>query len=274
MPAGTTLDAADPDPEYLRVTREVHDSFSWDLHRAHELAVFCSFAVPSISRILDETGEFARHGQERYDDTVALLREIGRDGPASAHGRAAIRHLNRIHRPFAIPNEDLLYVLATLVVVPVRWIGRYGWRSLAEHEIRAAVCYYRVAGRLMGITRIPGTYEEFAAYLDAYQRDRWSLTPEGQRLAASLADVLASWFPRLARPFVLRCVTAALGRPLQQALGLPEPSGLTRAGVHTALRARAVIIRLAPALRRRGPRLRRLRSYPFGYEVGELGPAR
>lgn len=101
------------------------ETFGWEVHWALELAIFHTFAVPGVSKILDQTGEFTHRGQKRYDDTVVLLREKGREGPASLQGRAAIR-MNWIHRPYHISNNDLVYVLATFIVIPVRWIGRYG----------------------------------------------------------------------------------------------------------------------------------------------------
>jgi hypothetical protein len=263
-----------PDHDYLRTFRYAFDeTFGWEVHRALELAIFHTFAAPAISKILDQTGEFAHRGQKRYDDTVALLREIGRDGPASLRGRAAIRRMNWIHRPYRISNDDLIYVLATFIVIPVRWIGRYGWRDLTADEIRAAVQYYRTAGRLMGIRQMPETYPEFAGYLDAYERDHHSFTEANRRLAVSLIEVIGAWAPRPARPLARQCVAAALGSPLRGALGLPEPSGFIRAGLHAALQARAALIRLIPLLRnaRRSPR--RLRSYPDGYALSELGPA-
>jgi hypothetical protein len=169
MPACPSLaEHSTADSDYLTTFRHAYtETFGWETHRACELAIFHTFAVPGISSILDQTGEFARRGQKRYDDTVALLREIGRDGPASRRGRAAIRRMNWIHRPYAISNDDLIYVLATFIVIPVRWIGRYGWRGLTADEIRAAVRYYRTVGRLMGIRQMPTTYPEFAGYLDA-----------------------------------------------------------------------------------------------------------
>jgi hypothetical protein len=181
--------------------------------------------------------------------------------------------MNWIHRPYRISNDDLIYVLATFIVVPVRWIGRYGWRDLTADEIRAAVRYYRTAGRLMGIRQMPETYPEFAGYLDAYERDHHSFTEANRRLAVSLIEVIGAWAPRPARPLARQCVAAALSSPLRRALGLPEPSGFIRAGVHAALQSRAALIRLLPLLRnaRRSPR--RLRSYPHGYALSELGPA-
>jgi len=275
MPARLSLtEPSSPDRDYLRTFRHAFgETFGWETHRAHELAIFHTFAVPGISKILDQTGEFAGRGQKRYDDTVALLREISSDGPASPRGRAAIRRMNWIHRPYAISNDDLIYVLATFIVIPVRWVERYGWRDLTADEIRATVHYYRTVGRLMGIRQMPATYPEFAGYLDAYEADHHSFTEANRRLAVSLIEVIGAWAPRPARPLARRCVVAALGPPLRRALGLPEPSGLVRAGVHAALLSRAAFIRLIPPLRRARPGPRRLRSYPHGYELSEVGPA-
>jgi hypothetical protein len=264
----------EPDRDYLHIFHLTFDAaFGWEVHRALELAIFHTFAVPSISEILDRTGEFAHRGQKRYDDTVALLREIARDGPASLHGRIAIRRMNWIHRAYGIGNDDLVYVLATFVVVPVRWIRRYGWRNLAEHEVHAAVMYYREVGRLMGLRRIPPTYAGFASYLDTYERQHRSFSEANRRLAVSLIEVFEAWFPRLVRPFVRRCVVAGLDRPLRDALGLPEPSRSVRAGVHVALRFRAALIRLLSPLKLGRKGSRRSRSYPHGYGLTDLGPA-
>lgn len=275
MPAGSPLtEPLDPNRDYLLIFRLTFDAaFGWEVSRALELAIFHTFAAPSISAILDQTGEFAHRGQKRYDDTVALLREIARDGPASPRGRTAIRRMNLIHRTYDISNDDLIYVLATFVVVPVRWIGRYGWRDLTENEIHAAVNYYRILGRLMGIRQIPPTYAAFASYLDAYEREHHSFSEANQRLAVSLIQVFEAWFPPPVRPLTRGCIVAVLGQPLRRVLGLPEPSGLVRAGVHVALRSRAALMRLFPGLRRGRKGSRQLRSYPCGYALGDLGPA-
>jgi hypothetical protein len=273
MPAGPASTEPPHPDEYLTIFHRAFAALDWESHRAHEHAIFCTFAIPSISAILDQTGEFAHRGPRRYDDTVALLREIGRDGPDSPRGHAAIKHLNGIHRPYNIANADLLYVLATFVVVPVEWIRLYGWRHLTDDEIQATVTYYQALGRLMGIREIPRHYAEFASYLDDYERGHRSFAEANRRLAVSLIEVMAAWFPRALRPLARGCIAAALGRPLRQALGLPEPSGLIRAGVHVALRSRAALTRVIPPLRHRRKSPRRLRTYPCGYTLNEIGPA-
>ncbi|MDR6974260.1 hypothetical protein J2X68_000938 [Streptomyces sp. 3330] len=102
--------------------------FPWDYMQGVSVAFLRDYGVPRISRLLDRTQEFERAGQKRYDDTVLIAYEMVRHGMDSPHGRATARHLNRIHGRYRIANEDYLYVLATTVVGPKRWIDRYGWR--------------------------------------------------------------------------------------------------------------------------------------------------
>ena len=273
MPAGPhSTEPLVPDRDYLLIFHAISDAFGWDVSRALELAIFHTFGTPSISEILDRSGEFAQRGQKRFDDTVALLQEAAREGPSSPRGRMAIKRMNLIHRVYDINNDDLIYVLATLVVVPVRWIRQYGWRGLTADEVRATVNYYREVGRLMGIRQIPPTYAELASYLDAYELETHAFCEANRRLAVSLIRVMEGWFPPPVRPLTRQCILAALGQPLRDVLGLPEPSGAARACVHFALWSRAVLMRKFPLLRqgRKGPR--RLRTYPHGYALRDLGP--
>jgi len=50
--------------------------FPWDMNQALSFALFRTFAVPSIGRLLHETGEFEARPQKRYDDTALLLDEV------------------------------------------------------------------------------------------------------------------------------------------------------------------------------------------------------
>ena len=108
--------------------------FPWDYRRALELALLRTFAVPSIADLLVATGEFARFAQRRYDDTAILMGELGAYGYDSERGRTALRRINRAHGHYRIPNDDMLYVLSTFVIDPVRWIDRHGWRRLLHNQ--------------------------------------------------------------------------------------------------------------------------------------------
>src|ERR1700710_2953678 len=71
--------------------------FPWDFNQSLGLALFRTYAVPSIGRLLYETGEFTERTQKRYDDTGLLLDAVGEHGLDSDLGRGAIRRINRMH---------------------------------------------------------------------------------------------------------------------------------------------------------------------------------
>ena len=52
--------------------------FPWDNLQALSFALFRTYAVPSIGRLLDGTSEFTDRVQKRYDDTGLLLEEVQR----------------------------------------------------------------------------------------------------------------------------------------------------------------------------------------------------
>ena len=83
-------------------------------------ALFRTYAVPSISGLLAETGEFERRPRKRYDDTELILAEMLENGLDSPRGRAALARMNAMHGRFPIANEDMLYVLSTFIFEPIR----------------------------------------------------------------------------------------------------------------------------------------------------------
>jgi hypothetical protein len=238
--------------------------FPWDTERALELAFYRTYAIPSIARLLERTGESVERPQKRYDDTRILIATFCEHGYDSELGRRAIRQMNRIHGGFAISNEDYLYVLSALVLEPIRWNARFGWRPLIEAEKLATFSFWREVGRRMSIRDVPETYAELEKFNVDYERANFAYTEAGHRIAVAARDL------RRGRAIV----HALLDQPLLEALGLPSPSPRFRRLVEEGLRARARTVRLLPA--RRTPRLRTLerhRTYPGGYELEALGPA-
>jgi hypothetical protein len=252
-----------------------HD-FPWDTEVALALAFFRTFAVPSIAALLDATGQFARAGQKRYDDTTLLLAEFLEHGPESARGRAAIRRINRIHGEHGISNQDYLYVLTTFIFEPVRWNARYGWRSLTDGEKLAGFHLWRRVGELMGIADLPETYEAMEAFNQRFERERFQRTPASERLGKATLAIATSRLPAIPglRRLALHAVSSILDRPVRQAMGFPEPHRAVAALVHTLLRLRAQVLRtLWPP--RRAPYLvttRKTPTYPDGYSIDTLGP--
>jgi hypothetical protein len=270
------IEALDPHRDFHEIYRlSATYEFPWDMTQALSLALFRTYAVPSIGGLLARTGELTGRTQKRYDDTVLILDAVLEHGPESAEGRTAIRRMNRMHAHWGATQDDLRYVLATFVVTPIRWLETFGWRPLTEHERIAAAEYYRDLGRRMGIRDIPATWQRFARDMDAYEREHFAPDAGAHAVAEATLRLVATFppFDRLPKPVMRRITLALLDPALLAALGLPRPTRVERRLARAGLRARGRVVRWLPA--RRAPRYARempqIRSYPGGYDVGELG---
>jgi hypothetical protein len=247
--------------------------FPWDFTRALELALYRTYAVPSIGRLLAETAELTERAQKRYDDTSLLLDAIVEHGFGGDQGKTAIRRINQMHRSYDISDDDMRYVLCTFVVMPKRWIDAYGWRRMSRHEIVASVVYYRTLGLHMGIKDIPETYEEFEACLDSYEAAHFAWDEDARRVSDATLDLMASWYPRPLAPLLRTTTLALLDDSLLHAFRYTPPSAATRAWVRRAVRLRGRAVRLMPP--RRAPHFARqnweIKGYPYGYRVADLG---
>ncbi|HYJ68293.1 MAG TPA: oxygenase MpaB family protein [Nocardioidaceae bacterium] len=265
----------DPAVDYERITRiSTAYEFPWDTAMSLSLALFRTFAVPSIGGLLHETGEFTTRPQKRYDDTSLILDAIGLHGMASPRGRAAIRRMNQLHRTYDISNDDMAYVASTFVVVPTRWNAAYGWRRLLPIEIDAAVAYWDALGRRMGIQGLPTTYEGFERLMDGYEREHFAFDPRCRAVADATLDLAATFYPGVGQRMARSVTLSLLDAPLLRALGYDQPSPHVRAAAEAMLRLRARAIRRLPPRRRpfSAERLRWVRSYPNGYVIDRLGP--
>ncbi|TDC99943.1 DUF2236 domain-containing protein [Saccharopolyspora terrae] len=265
--------ALDPDRDHYEIFRLllVYE-FPWDITKALELALFRTYAVPSIGGLLDRTGELTQRPQKRYDDTRLILFEIFYWGANSDRGLRALDQLNAIHSRFRISNDDYLYTLATFVVTPVRWIEQFGWRRLHPNEVRALTNSMRYLGQGMHISDIPETYDEFAKLLNDYERDQFAVDHGGRRVADATLKLFTSWYPRPIAPVLKHAAKAAMDPPLLAALRYPKPSATARKIAHWALYVRAQLLRVGPTRPDSRPVLPVSLSYPNGYEIEELGP--
>ncbi|MFB7982252.1 oxygenase MpaB family protein [Streptomyces vinaceus] len=264
----------DPDKDFLAIYRLTATyEFPWDMTRALELALFRTYAVPSIGRLLAETAEFTGRPQKRYDDTSLLLDAVVEHGFESDTARTAIRRVNQMHRAYDITNEDMRYVLCTFVVIPARWLDAYGWRPLTHHERRAAANYYAELGRHMGIRDIPGSFEEFEETLRTYEEAHLGWDEGGRKVAESTLALMASWYPAPLAPATRALVLSLLDEPLLSAFRFESPRPPVKRLFRGALKLRGRAIRLLPP--RKAPHYARqnpeIKGYPHGYDVGELG---
>ena len=247
--------------------------FPFDTTRALEFALYRTYCVPSISGLLDRTGEFARGPQKRYDDTDIIVSELMEWGYDSDRGKRALRRMNALHGRFQISNDDFLYVLSTFVFEPIRWNASYGWRPMCEQERLGMFHFWREVGRRMKIKDIPDDYATFEQFNVEYEAKQFRYSDANHRVGAATRDLFASWFPRPFAPLVRRAIYAMMDDPLLDAFGFPRPSGFMRRAARGAVRLRGWAAGLLPP--RTAPRLRtemRHPSYPAGYEIERLGP--
>jgi hypothetical protein len=277
MPRPTVLDQInrlDPLTDHQRIVfLSTRYDFPFDTTRSLEFALFRTFCVPSISAVLDRTGEFQRRAQKRYDDTDIIVSEMMEWGYDSDRGKAALRRMNQLHSRFAIANEDFLYVLSTFVYEPIRWNARFGWRPMVEKEQLALFYFWREVGRRMNLKGLPADFTAFERYNVAYERANFCYTEANHRVGAATRDLFASWFPVVLRPLVRSAIYALLDEPILDAFGFPRPSRFTRALVTGALTVRARVLGWLP--RRQRPVLRTAMkhpTYPTGYRIDQLGP--
>ncbi|MEJ7634061.1 oxygenase MpaB family protein [Aeromicrobium sp.] len=264
----------DPETQFEEISRlAVYHEFPWDYQQALSFALFRTYAVPSIGRLLFDTGEFVERTQKRHDDTALVLETVLSAGIESRDGRAAVRRMNQMHGSYDISNEDMRYVLATFVVVPQRWLRDYGWRDSSEIEIAAGLRYYQRLGELMGIKDLPEDFAGFEALMDAYEIEHFTPDPKTRAVAEATLELLISFYPRiLARPVEVFS-RALMDDRLLAAFEFKRPPRLVVALARGGLRLRGRIERFMPP--RRTPRfatdLNRIRTYPGGFMVERLG---
>ncbi|GAW50100.1 MULTISPECIES: oxygenase MpaB family protein [unclassified Nocardioides] len=267
-------DALDPVTDFVEIYRNVvmHE-FPWDMNQALSFALFRTYAVPGIGRLLDATGEFTGDVQRRYDDTALLLEPPTRLGFDHPESKAAIRRINAMHRAYDIPDHEFRYVLSTFVVVPKRWLDDYGKRPMTAHEVEASVHYYRALGRHMNIKDVPETYAGFEELMDSYEAEHFAFDAGARRVADSTLALMKTFYARPVRRPAGLFAQALMDQPLRDAFRYDAPPVAVQRASRAALKARGVALRAFPARRR--PKqvedISWIRSYPDGYDVEQLG---
>ena len=224
--------ALDPERDHERIVflSTCYD-FPFDTTRALEFALFRTFCVPRIARLLDGTGEFRNRAQKRYDDTDIIVSELMEHGYSSERGSRALARMNAQHGRFKIANDDFRYVLSTFIYEPIRWNARFGWRKMCETERLAHFHFWLQVGERMGIKDIPADYTAFERYNIAYEQRHFRYTEASRRMGAATIELFANWFPRLLRPLVRRSMYAIMDDAVIAGFGFPKPSPAMRAFV-------------------------------------------
>jgi hypothetical protein len=246
--------------------------YPWLIRKSLEFGLFRTYAAPRMTKILQATGQFAQHGQKRYDDTTLLLAGIAQHGYDSDYGRMAIARMNQMHSRWHIHNEDMLYVLSTFIYEPRRWHEKYGWRKPTRIGNLANYHFWCEVGRRMGIKDIPATYEAYEAFNRRYEREMFAYAASNELIGRKTLEVFKSWYPAPLRPLVEEVALSFMDDRLLNAFGFKKPHSIIRWTAHIGLKLLAFVLRFMPP-RKEPYHFVDLptRTYPDGFEVAELG---
>lgn len=253
----------------------VQHSFSTEMRAGFFIAYYRNFAIPSIARTLAERGETTARPMKRSYDTGIVIHEIIVNGFNSDRGQAMVELLRRVHKGVPGSGEDFLYVLMTLLVIPLRWVERHGWRKPTQAEIDATMAFYTELGKQMGLGPVPASFEEAGQFLDDYENRNMAPSPEGAALLNATAEALAVRLPGRLKGKAPVVISLMMDKPLVvAALGLkPAPKWLQTA-FNAVIRVRALLTRFTPLSD--APSFTPGKSgsavYPNGYELHEIGP--
>ncbi|MFP2896691.1 oxygenase MpaB family protein [Corallococcus sp. 4LFB] len=248
--------------------------FPFDIVRSTEIALFHTYGSRSVSRLLDRTGEFRKHGQKRYDDTRLLIARFMQCGWDVEAGRQSLEQMNHIHSFFRIPNEDFLFVLWTFIDFPIQWMRDYGWRPFTAHEREAWFHYWCKIGRRMGLKDIPEDKAAYDAFIRDYEAREFVPNEASHRVAQSTVDILAGWVPRPLRPLVSPISLSLVPPRLLPAIQFESPPAWVGGLVRGALKLRKHVKRHV-SLERYPSILETTlnRTYPGNaYRIEGLGP--
>ncbi len=182
------------------------------------------------------TGELknSETSSKRAADTGVLVLEFGLNKPTSERAIQAIARMNFLHSRYQkagkITNNDLLYVLSTFALEPVRWISRYEWRSLTDVELCAFGTFWKNMGDAMDISyeilhsSAKGWQDglhwlsEIKQWSDEYEETHMVPAKTNRKLADSLLKSLLPRKPARCREPYMKIVAVLLGDRVRQSM--------------------------------------------------------
>lgn len=266
----------DPDTDWQEIYKRL---VLWELaaeaRLGFQLAFYRPFAVPRMAAVLEKTGHFRRDTTRRAYDTGLVMHEIIWGGADSERGRRMVRMMNALHHRPDVHQEDLTYILNALIVVPTRFMDRYGWRRVTAIERKATWRFYDELGRRMHIADRPTSYSDAEEKLRSYEARMLAASDAGTKLTAAVLTVLRDRIPAPGRPLATQITSVLVGDPaVSRALSLPVPSQLLGWLITAAAAVRRVVQRRSPPSQQPSfwPGRPAGSLYPRGYSLEQLGP--
>ncbi|KAK5172745.1 uncharacterized protein LTR77_002865 [Saxophila tyrrhenica] len=224
-------------------------------------ALFKTYGIPSISKLLVQTGQLADEAtaSKRAADTGVVLTEVILHHPSSPRAIDGIARMNYLHSTYRkagkISDADMLYTLSLFALEPIRWTDQYEWRKVNEVERCAMGTYWRYMADAM---EIPLTllhshksgWTDGLHFLD--ELEEWSIAYEAGAMvpaksnytvARGTVEVGLFNVPRRLRPMCMPFVSALLSPHLRKAMMFPDPPQWTTATLDVLVCIRKVVLR-------------------------------
>lgn len=235
--------------------------FPWAFEVSLAASLFYPFGIPSISKVLAKTGQFkdVHVASKRTADTACFVVDMSQYPPESERACAAISRMNYIHGQYqkSVKNEDLLYTLALLAWLPVRFIQRWEWRILDDAEVYAVGVYWNSIGDAMGLSYQPmedflsspqaRDGREFMEYLrlwsEHYELENMRHDPLNIQAAKQTEEVLMYGVPRCLRGSARQALSSLMDERMRMALHYPRPHPIIHLIVHGTLQLRKMYLR-------------------------------
>ncbi|KAK2760709.1 hypothetical protein FQN54_001944 [Arachnomyces sp. PD_36] len=245
---------------------EIHRNFSWlefpfVVEKALQFALFRTYGIPSISRLLVQTTEFTTpdNAPKRYVDTATLIGEFMVHPPSHPRTLDAISRVNYLHNGYRrggkILDDDMLYTLSLFAIEPARWIETYEWRSLSDLEKCALGTFWKSIGDAMEISyeELPSGkvgfrdglhwLEEMTVWSRGYEARNMVPAKTNRQTADETVNVLLWMVPGFMRPLGLSFVSYMMDERLREAMMYDPPSRLSSALFSTLFSLRKFYLR-------------------------------
>ncbi|KAH6615010.1 hypothetical protein C7974DRAFT_320671 [Boeremia exigua] len=216
--------------------------FPWITGKALSFALFKTYGIPTISKLLCETQQLGKveYAGRRYTDTSVLIAEFLSYSPTSERANSAIARMNYLHSRYQkankISNDDLLYTLSLFVLEVERWIGLYEWRALTPMEISALGTHWKVVGEAMGIDYAtlrhgPSSFqdgleffEDMKEWANEYEKEHMIPNKFNHQLAEETTRILLANVPDVLKPYGKQFVAALMDDRLRRAMMYDDPA--------------------------------------------------
>ncbi|CEP12946.1 hypothetical protein [Parasitella parasitica] len=283
----------------IEIAREVNaitirKEFPFVGREGAELALFKTYTIPTISKLLAATGEFKNHCTRRAEDTELILleltetfariqRQLAKDpNTPEEHIKVqwqrpdiAATRLNELHGKYStILNDDYIYTLSLLIYEPALWINRYEWRQLDERETNAMFRVWYEVGVAMKIKDIPDTPEKMLDFKNRYADEHIKYAPSNWKCGEPTFRHLLSNIPPILREpiykFGLYVLPSVLDPADAKAFQLPQESKVITLIFKSIIRTPFYPNnkgKYVPEFFYYKPRI-----YEDGYSIPELGP--